>query len=90
MHKTFLLFFAGLSLAELLVQTVAYGTFMWNAGPWRLEDAPFLFRVWFYGLDFRGIFGSLHIDGAWPALLLTLVTYVGSKIPTKSGNLTLT
>ncbi len=90
MHKTFLLFFAGLGLGGLAVQTLAYGSLIWGAGPWELKDAPFLFRVWFYGLDFRSLFGSIHIDGAWPSLLLTLIAYVGSKLPAKTGNLTLT
>ncbi len=80
-HRVFLLFFAGLSLGGLAVQTLAYVAFMWSAGPWGWKDAPVLFRLWFYGLDFRSLFGSIHIDGAWPALLLTLLAYVGSRIP---------
>ncbi len=86
-HRVFLVFFAGLGLGGLAVQTLAYGTLMWSAGPWELKDAPFLFRVWFYGLDFRSLFGSIHIDGAWPSLFLTLLAYVGSRIPSKTEHL---
>jgi hypothetical protein len=83
-HRVFLGFFAILALAELAAQTANYANLMWHAGPWALKDAPFLFRTWFYGLDAQTIFGSLHIDGTWPTLLITLLAYVGSRIPEKS------
>ncbi len=86
-HRAFLLFFAVLGLGEIAVQTVAYVSLM-AAGHWSFSDAPFLIQTWFYGLDYHSIFGTLHIDGAWPAVLITLLAYVGSKIrETKDSDL---
>jgi hypothetical protein len=86
-HKAFLLFFAVLGLGEIAVQTVAYVSLM-AAGRWGFSDVPFLIQTWFYGLDYHSIFSTLHIDGAWPAVHVTLLAYVGSKIPeTKDSEL---
>lgn len=79
-HKAFLLFFAALGLGEIIVQTYYFAVAA-STSTWTLTDIPLLLRIWFYGLDVHTLFGSLHVDGSWPAVLVTLLAYVGSRIP---------